>query len=54
VERREPDGPLNGAWEAERRPGNGGEGGGGQNSSAERAQAQRMGNGGGDQCAEEG
>jgi hypothetical protein len=39
----EPDGPLTGAWEAERRPGDGGEGSGGQNSGAERARAQRVG-----------
>jgi hypothetical protein len=30
VERGEPNGPLTGAWEAVRRPGNGGEGGGGR------------------------
>jgi hypothetical protein len=54
VERGEPDGPLIGAWEAVRRPGDGGEGGGGQNSGAERSWAQRLGNGGGDECGEEG
>jgi hypothetical protein len=54
VERGEPDGPLTGAWEAVRRPEDGGEGGGSQNSSAEHAWAQRVGNGGGDDCGEEG
>jgi hypothetical protein len=54
VERGEPDGPLTGAWEAVRRPGDDGEGGGGQNSVAEHARAQRVGNGGGDECGEEG
>jgi hypothetical protein len=46
VEHREPDGPLTGAWEAVRQPGDGGEGGGGWNFSAERAWARRVGNGG--------
>jgi hypothetical protein len=46
VERGEPDGPLTGAWEVARRPGDGGEGGGGRNSGAEHALAQRVGNGG--------
>jgi hypothetical protein len=32
VERGEPDGPLTRAWEAVRRPGDGGQGDGGQNS----------------------
>jgi hypothetical protein len=45
VEHGDLDGPLTGAWEAERRPGDSGEGGGGRNSSAERAQARRVGNG---------
>jgi hypothetical protein len=43
----EPDGPLTGAWEAVRRPGDSGEGGGGQNSGVERARSQREGNEGG-------
>jgi hypothetical protein len=42
----EPDGPLIGAWEVARRPGDGGEGGGSRNSGAECARAQRVGNGG--------
>jgi hypothetical protein len=46
VERGEPDGPLTGAWEAVRRPGDGGEGGGDRNSGAKRAQARIVGNGG--------
>jgi hypothetical protein len=46
VECGEPNGPLTGAWEAVRQPGDGGEGGGDQNSGAERARAQRVGNGG--------
>jgi hypothetical protein len=54
VERGEPDDPLTVAWEAVRRPGDGGEGGGGRNSSAEHAQARRVVNGGGDECGEEG
>jgi hypothetical protein len=54
VERGEPDGPLTGAWEAVRRPGDGGEGGGGRNFSAERTRARRVGNRGGDECGEEG
>jgi hypothetical protein len=54
VERGKPDGPLTGAWEAVRRLSDGGEGDGGWNSGAERAQAQRVGNGGGDECGEEG
>jgi hypothetical protein len=54
VEREEPDGPLTGAWEAVRRPGDGGEGGGGRNFGAECARAQRVGNGGRDECGEEG
>jgi hypothetical protein len=54
VERGKPDGPLTGAWEAVRRLSDGGEGDGGRNSGAERAQAQRVGNGGGDECGEEG
>jgi hypothetical protein len=54
VECGEPDGPLTGAWEAVRRPGDGGEADGGQNSGAEGAQAWRVGNGGGDECGEEG
>jgi hypothetical protein len=49
VECGEPDGPLTGAWEVVRRPG-----GGGQNSGAECTQARRVGNGGGDECGEEG
>jgi hypothetical protein len=52
VERGEPDGPLTGAWEAVRRPGDGGEGGGGWISGAECAQASRVRNGGGDECGE--
>jgi hypothetical protein len=52
VERGEPDGPINEAWEVVRQPGDGGEGGGAQNSSAEHAQARRLGNGGGDECGE--
>jgi hypothetical protein len=54
VGRREPDCPLTEAWEAVRRPGDSDEGGGGRNSSAGRAQARRVGNGGGDECGEEG
>jgi hypothetical protein len=54
VECGEPDGPLTGAWEAVRWPSDGGEGGSGRNSDAERAQAQRVGNGGEDECGEEG
>jgi hypothetical protein len=54
VERGESDGPLTEAWEAVRRSGDGGEGGGGQNSGAEHAWAHRVGNGGGDECDEEG
>jgi hypothetical protein len=54
VEREEPDGPLTGAWEAVRRPGDGGEGGGGRNFGVECARAQRVGNGGKDECGEEG
>jgi hypothetical protein len=54
VGRGELGGPLTGAREAVRRPGDGCEGGGGRNSSAERAQAQGAGNGGGDECGEEG
>jgi hypothetical protein len=50
VERREPDCPLTGAWEAARWPGDGG----GRNSSAERARAQRVRNGGRDECDEKG
>jgi hypothetical protein len=46
VECGEPDGPLTGAWEVARRPGDGGDGGGGRNSGAEHALAQRVGNGG--------
>jgi hypothetical protein len=40
------DGPLTGAWEAVRQPGDGGEGGGGRNFGTEHARAQRVGNGG--------
>jgi hypothetical protein len=54
VERGEPDGPLTGAWEAVRRSSDDGEGGGGRNSGAEHARAWRVGNGGGDECSEEG
>jgi hypothetical protein len=54
VERGEPDGPLMGAWEAVRRPGDSGEGGGGRNSGAEHARPRRVGNGGVDECDEEG
>jgi hypothetical protein len=54
VERGEPDGPLTRAWEAVRQLGDSGEGGGGRNSGAERARAQRVRNGGGDECGEEG
>jgi hypothetical protein len=54
VECREPDGPLTGAWEAVRRPGDSGEGGSGRNSGAERARARRVGNGWWDECGEEG
>jgi hypothetical protein len=54
VERGEPDGLLIGAWEVVRRPGDGGEGGDSQNSGAECARARRVGNGGGDECGEEG
>jgi hypothetical protein len=46
VERGEPDGPLTGAWEVVRRPGDGGDGYGGRNSGAECARARRVGNGG--------
>jgi hypothetical protein len=53
VEHGEPDSPLTRAWEAVRRLGDGGEGGGGRIFGAERAQAQRVGNGGGDECGEE-
>jgi hypothetical protein len=42
VERGELDGPLTGAWEAVRRPGDGG----GWNSGAEHARARRVENGG--------
>jgi hypothetical protein len=44
VECGQPDGPLTGAWEVVRRPGDGGEGGGGQNSVVEHARARRVGN----------
>jgi hypothetical protein len=54
VGRGEPNYPLTRAWEAVRRPGDGGEGGGGQNSSVWRAQARRVGNGCRDDCGEEG
>jgi hypothetical protein len=54
VECGEADGPLTGAWEAVRRQSDGGEGCGGRNSGAERARALRVGNGGGDECSEEG
>jgi hypothetical protein len=54
VERREPDGPLIRAWEVVRRTGDGGEGGSDQNFGAEHARAQRVGNGGGNECDEEG
>jgi hypothetical protein len=54
VERGEPDGPLTRAWETVRRPGDGGEGGGSRNSGAEHARARRVGNGGGNECGEEG
>jgi hypothetical protein len=54
VEREEPIGPLTRAWEAVRRPGDGGEGGGGRNSGVVHARARRVGNGGGDECGEEG
>jgi hypothetical protein len=54
VECEEPDGPLTEAWEALRRPGDGGEGGSDRNSDVERARAQRVGNGGGEECGEEG
>jgi hypothetical protein len=54
VERGEPDDPLTGAWEAVRRPGDSSVGGGGRNSGAERAQAWRVGNWGGDECGKEG
>jgi hypothetical protein len=53
VERGEPDGPLTGAWEVVRRPGDGGEGSGDRNSDAEHAQARRVGNVGWDECGEE-
>jgi hypothetical protein len=48
VGRRDPDCPLTGVWEAVRRPGDG------QNSVAGRTEARRVGNGGGDECGEEG
>jgi hypothetical protein len=54
VGRGEPDCLLTGAWEAVRWSGDGGEGGGSQNSDVGHAQAQRVGNGGGDECGEEG
>jgi hypothetical protein len=54
VGRGEPNCSLTRAWEVVRRPGDGGEGGGGRNSGAGHAQAQRVGNGGGDECGEEG
>jgi hypothetical protein len=54
VERGEPDVPLIEAWEAVRRSGDGGEGGSGRNSGAEHARAWRVGNGGRDECGEEG
>jgi hypothetical protein len=54
VGRGEQNYPLTRAWEAVRRPGDGGEGGGGQNSSVWRAQARRVGNGCRDDCGEEG
>jgi hypothetical protein len=44
VERGEPGGPLTGAWEAVRWPGDDGKGGGSRNSGAEHAQARRVGN----------
>jgi hypothetical protein len=54
VGRGEPDCPLTKAWEVVRRPSDGGEGSGGQNFGAGHAQARRVGNGGGDECGEEG
>jgi hypothetical protein len=42
VERGELDGPLTGAWEAVRWPGNGGEDGGSRKTGAEHAWAQRV------------
>jgi hypothetical protein len=53
VERGEPDDPLTGAWEAERRSGDGGEGGGSQNSDAGRARGSESGKWGGGQGWEE-
>jgi hypothetical protein len=47
VERGEPDDPLTGAWEAERRSSDGGEGGGSQNSDAGRARGSESGKWGG-------
>jgi hypothetical protein len=52
VGRKELGGPLTGAREAVRRPGDSGEGGGGQNSDAEHAEAREWGNGGEDECGE--
>jgi hypothetical protein len=50
----EPHCPLTRAWEAVRLSGDGGESGGDQNSGVGRAQAQRVGNGAGDECGVEG
>jgi hypothetical protein len=50
VERGELDGPLTGAWEAVRRPGDGGEGVGSWNSGVESSWAQRVENGDSDEC----
>jgi hypothetical protein len=54
VGRGEPNCPLTGAWEAVRRSGDRGVGSGGQNSGARCAHARRVGNGGGNECGEEG
>jgi hypothetical protein len=54
VERGEPNGPLTGAWEAVRRPGNGGEGGGGRTPVQSTLGLREWEMGGGDECGEEG